>query len=99
MPSKRYDFTVADGLFPGEDVNLEWTLYERDASGAFVEVSDMTNREFTLYVLDHPRQPETEARLKATYDLMVTSGVLDPSKVDFARTYSTEFVRDLRVLP
>ena len=41
----------------------------------------------------------TEARLKATYDLMVASGVIEPAKVDFAKTYSTEFVRDLRVLP
>ena len=41
----------------------------------------------------------TEARLKATFDLMVGSGVIDASKVDFAKTYSTEFVRDLKVLP
>lgn len=41
----------------------------------------------------------TEARLKATFDLMVTSGVIEPTKVDFAKTYSTEFVRDLRVIP
>jgi NitT/TauT family transport system substrate-binding protein len=41
----------------------------------------------------------TEPRLKATYDLMVKSGVVDPAKVDFAKTYSIEFVRDLRVLP
>ncbi len=41
----------------------------------------------------------TEARLKATYDLMVTSGVIEPGKVDLAKTYTTEFVRDLRVLP
>ncbi|MCW5634876.1 MAG: ABC transporter substrate-binding protein [Rubrivivax sp.] len=41
----------------------------------------------------------TEQRLKATYDLMVTSGVIEPAKVDFAKTYTTEFVRDLKVLP
>jgi hypothetical protein len=29
----------------------------------------------------------------------VTSGVIESAKVDFAKTYSTEFVRDLRVLP
>jgi hypothetical protein len=30
---------------------------------------------------------------------MVTSGVIDPAKVDFAKTYTTEFVRDLKVMP
>ncbi|MBL8340162.1 MAG: ABC transporter substrate-binding protein [Rubrivivax sp.] len=41
----------------------------------------------------------TEPRLKATFDLMVQSGVIDPAKVDLAKTYTTEFVRDLRVMP
>jgi NitT/TauT family transport system substrate-binding protein len=41
----------------------------------------------------------TEPRLKASYDLLVSSGVIDPAKVDLAKTYSTEFVRDLRVMP
>jgi len=41
----------------------------------------------------------TDARLKETFDLMVRSGVIDASKVDFPKTYSTEFVRDLRVMP
>ena len=41
----------------------------------------------------------TEARLKATYDLMVSSGVIEAAKVDLAKTYTTEFVRDLRILP
>ena len=41
----------------------------------------------------------TEARLKASYDLLVGAGVIDPAKVDLAKTYSTEFVRDLRVMP
>ena len=41
----------------------------------------------------------TEARLKATYDLMIGTGVIEAAKVDFAKTFSTEFVRDLRVMP
>ena len=41
----------------------------------------------------------TEPRLKASYDLLVSSGVIDPAKVDFAKTYSLDFVRDLRVMP
>ena len=41
----------------------------------------------------------TEARLRATYDLMVASGVIEAGKVDFAKTYTTEFVRDLKVMP
>jgi NitT/TauT family transport system substrate-binding protein len=41
----------------------------------------------------------TEPRLKATYDMMVQSGVIEAAKVDFAKTYTTEFVRDLRVMP
>ena len=41
----------------------------------------------------------TEARLKASYDLLVSAGVIDSAKVELAKTYSTEFVRDLRILP
>ena len=41
----------------------------------------------------------TEARLKASYDLMVSSGVVDAAKVDLSKTYTTEFVRDLKVMP
>ena len=41
----------------------------------------------------------TEARLKSSYDLMVSSGVIDATKVDLAKTYTTEFVRDLKVMP
>ena len=41
----------------------------------------------------------TDARMKATYDMLVASRLLDPAKVDLKKTYSTEFVRDLRVLP
>lgn len=41
----------------------------------------------------------TEARLKASYELMVSAGVVDATKVDLAKTYTTEFVRDLKVMP
>lgn len=41
----------------------------------------------------------TEARLKASYDLMVSSGVIDAAKVDLAKTYTLDFVRDLKVMP
>jgi len=41
----------------------------------------------------------TDARIKASYDFLVTSHLVDPAKVDLSRTYTTEFVRDLKVLP
>jgi NitT/TauT family transport system substrate-binding protein len=41
----------------------------------------------------------TDARMKKTYDLMVQHGLLDPSKVDLKKTYTTRFVKDLQVMP
>jgi NitT/TauT family transport system substrate-binding protein len=41
----------------------------------------------------------TEARLKASYDMLVAAGLVDPARAPLARTYTTEFVRDLKVLP
>ena len=41
----------------------------------------------------------TEPRLKASYDFLVSAKLIDPSKVDLARTYTTEFVKDIKVLP
>lgn len=41
----------------------------------------------------------TDARMKATYDMMVEMKLLDPKKVDLRKTYTTEFVRNLRVMP
>ncbi len=41
----------------------------------------------------------TEARLKASYDFLVSAGLVDPARTQLAKTYSTEFVRDLRILP
>ncbi len=41
----------------------------------------------------------TDARAKASYDFLVSAKLIDPAKVELAKTYSTEFVRDLKVLP
>jgi NitT/TauT family transport system substrate-binding protein len=41
----------------------------------------------------------TDDRMKATYDMLVAMGLLDGSKVALQRTYTTEFVRDLKVMP
>jgi NitT/TauT family transport system substrate-binding protein len=41
----------------------------------------------------------TDARMKATYDFMVASKLLDGSKVDLGKTYTTQFVKDLKILP
>jgi NitT/TauT family transport system substrate-binding protein len=41
----------------------------------------------------------TDERMKQTYDLLVQMKLLDPAKVDGRRTYTTQFVRDLKVLP
>ena len=37
----------------------------------------------------------TDARMKATYDMLVAMKLLDPAKVDLRKTYSTEFVKNL----
>ncbi|KQX87110.1 ABC transporter substrate-binding protein [Variovorax sp. Root473] len=41
----------------------------------------------------------TDARAKASYDFLVASKLLDPAKVDLTKTYTTEFVKDAKVLP
>ncbi len=41
----------------------------------------------------------TEARLKASYDFLVTSKLIDPAKVELSKTYTTEFIKDVKVLP
>jgi NitT/TauT family transport system substrate-binding protein len=41
----------------------------------------------------------TDGRAKASYDFLVSAKLIDPAKVELAKTYSTEFVRDLKVLP
>jgi NitT/TauT family transport system substrate-binding protein len=41
----------------------------------------------------------TDARMKQTYDLLVQHKLVDPSKVDLKKTYTTAFVKDIKVLP
>ena len=41
----------------------------------------------------------TDDRMKKTYDMMVAMKLLDPAKVDLKKVYTTEFVKDLKILP
>ena len=41
----------------------------------------------------------TDDRMKKTYDMLVAMKLLDPAKVDLKKTYTTEFVRNIRVMP
>lgn len=41
----------------------------------------------------------TDARAKASYDFLVTAKLLDPAKIELAKTYTTEFIKDAKVLP
>jgi len=41
----------------------------------------------------------TDERMKKTYDLMVSNKLLDGSKVDIKKTYTTQFVKDLKIMP
>ena len=41
----------------------------------------------------------TDERMKKTFDLMVANKLIDPSKVDLKQTYTTEFVKSLKVMP
>jgi NitT/TauT family transport system substrate-binding protein len=41
----------------------------------------------------------TDARLKASYDFLVSAKLIDPAKVELAKTYTTEFVKGVKVLP
>ena len=41
----------------------------------------------------------TDARAKASYDFLVSAKLLDPTKVTLAQTYSTEFVKNAKVMP
>ncbi|MEO7402096.1 MAG: ABC transporter substrate-binding protein [Burkholderiales bacterium] len=40
----------------------------------------------------------TDERMKRTYDMMVANKVLDP-KIDYKKTFTTEFIKDLRIMP
>ncbi len=41
----------------------------------------------------------TDERMKKTYDMMVAMKLLDPAKVDLKKTYTTQFIKDIKVLP
>jgi NitT/TauT family transport system substrate-binding protein len=41
----------------------------------------------------------TDERMKQSYDMMVAMKLIDPAKVDLKKTYTTEFVKDLKVMP
>jgi len=41
----------------------------------------------------------TDERMKRTYDMLVAQKLLDAKKVELSKTYTTRFVRDLRVMP
>ena len=41
----------------------------------------------------------TDERMQKTYDMLVAMKLLDPAKVELKKTYTTQFVKDLRVLP
>ncbi|XAH23661.1 ABC transporter substrate-binding protein [Xylophilus sp. GW821-FHT01B05] len=41
----------------------------------------------------------TEARSKASYDFLVSAKLIDPAKVDVSKTYTTAFIKDVKVMP
>jgi len=41
----------------------------------------------------------TDDRMKKTYDMMVAMKLLDASKVDLKKTYTTQFIKDVKVMP
>ncbi len=41
----------------------------------------------------------TDERMKKTYDMMVAMKLLDPGRVELQKTYTTDFVKDLKILP
>jgi NitT/TauT family transport system substrate-binding protein len=41
----------------------------------------------------------TDERMKRTFDMLVQHKLIDPSKVDWRKTFSTQHIRDARVLP
>lgn len=41
----------------------------------------------------------TDERMKKTYDMLVQMKLVDPAKVDLKKTYTTQFVKDLKILP
>jgi len=41
----------------------------------------------------------TDARAKATFDFAVSAKLVDPAKVELSKTYTTQYIRDVKVLP
>ena len=41
----------------------------------------------------------TDARMKQTFDILASHDLIDPNKVDVKKTYTTRFVKDLKVMP
>ena len=41
----------------------------------------------------------TDQRAKASFDMMVSQKIIDPTKVKVTDTYTTEFVKNLHILP
>ncbi len=41
----------------------------------------------------------TEDRMKKTFDMMVAYKLVDPAKVDVKKTYTTQFVQNLKIMP
>ena len=41
----------------------------------------------------------TDERMKKTYEMMVAMKLVDPAKVELGKTYTTEFVKNLKVMP
>ncbi|CAD5369268.1 ABC transporter substrate-binding protein [Rubrivivax sp. A210] len=41
----------------------------------------------------------TDERMKKTYEMLVATKLIDPAKVELRKTYTTEFVKDLKILP
>jgi NitT/TauT family transport system substrate-binding protein len=41
----------------------------------------------------------TDERMQKTFDMMVRMKLLDPTKVDLKKTYTTEFIKAIKVLP
>ena len=41
----------------------------------------------------------TDQRAKVNFDMMVSNKIIDPTKVKLTDTYTTEFIKDLKVLP
>ncbi len=41
----------------------------------------------------------TDERMKTTFEMLVANKLVDPAKVDLSKTYTLQFVKDLKVLP